>query len=413
MSKNLKVIVIGGGAAGFFGAIACKESYPEAEVILLEKMRQVLAKVRVSGGGRCNVTHSCFDVAALVKNYPRGEKALRGAFTRFQPENTIDWFLQRGVKLKTEADGRMFPITDSSETIINCLMSAAKKAGVTLRTECGIQSITKNENGFTLILTTAETITCDKILIATGSNVKIFEIIKAFGHNIEPLVPSLFTFNIPNSPLSELSGIAIAKVHLKIANTALEQTGPLLITHFGFSGPSVLKLSAFGARILENLDYQTELQINWLPDISYEGLKNSLSDYKQKNHLRLTTTESPVDLPKNLWKHLSKAWTNEDLTPLKWSQVSLKQINQIIEKLKKDVYQIRGKTTFKEEFVTCGGVALNEVDFKTMESKICKGLYFAGEVLDVDGITGGFNFQNAWTTSWIAGQSMGLASSTL
>lgn len=412
-SEKLKIIVVGGGAAGFFGAITCKEAYPEMEVILMEKARQVLAKVRVSGGGRCNVTHSCFDVATLVKHYPRGEKALKGPFTRFQPENTIEWFLKRGVSLKKEADGRMFPVTDSSETIIECLMTSAKKAGVHLKTECGIQNIAKHQEnkdskGFTLTLGSGEEVMCDKLLMATGSNSKIYGLLENLGHKIVPPVPSLFTFNVPDSPLSELSGIGIPKVHLKLADTSLEQTGALLITHFGFSGPAVLKLSAWGARALAELDYKAVLNINWLPDLSYEELKQCLIDYKQKNPLKLVTTESPINLPKNLWKALSSSTLTEEKAASKWSHISLKQINQLTEKLKKDSYQIQGKTTFKEEFVTCGGVSLDEVDFKTMESKVCKGLYFAGELLDIDGITGGFNFQNAWTTSWIAGQAIGL-----
>lgn len=402
--KNLKIIVIGGGAAGFFGAIASKEAYPSCEVTILEKTRQVLAKVRISGGGRCNVTHACFDVLNLVKNYPRGEKALRSPFTKFQPEQTIEWFLKRGVSLKKEADGRMFPITDSSETIIHCLMTSAKKAGVILKTECAVQEIIKEEHGFLLKLSTGDSLKCDRLLIATGSHPKMYEMLKSLGHKIEPLVPSLFTFNVPNSPLKELSGIAVQNVHLKIENTSLEQTGPLLITHFGFSGPAVLKLSAFGARILSELSYKAPLRINWLPENSYDDLKKIFMDYKEKHFLRLVTTDSPVSLPKNLWKSFC---VSLKIDTLKWSEISLKQIHKIVEKLKNDAYQIQGKTTFKEEFVTCGGITLDEVDFKTMQSRLVPGLYFAGEVLNVDGVTGGFNFQNAWTTSWIAAQSIG------
>lgn len=397
------VIVVGGGAAGFFGAIACKEAYPESQVILIEKARATLSKVRVSGGGRCNVTHSCFDIGMLVKNYPRGEKELRSAFTRFQPKDTIEWFAKRGVTLKTEADGRMFPITDSSETIIDCLMRTARGCGVQLKTETSINEIIKNESGFSLLCSNDETLHCDKLLMATGSNQKIYDMIKNLGHTIVPPVPSLFTFNVPNSSLSELSGISVQNAHLKIGNTSLEQKGPLLITHFGFSGPAVLKLSAFGARILAELKYKAPLHINWLPNIAHEELKNMMEQCKKQHPLRLVTNEIPVELPKNLWKKLTEQIV---VSELKWSQMTTKQINQIVEKLKKDTYQIEGKTTFKEEFVTCGGVFLNEVDFKTMESRIVKGLYFAGEVLDIDGVTGGFNFQNAWTTSYIAGQSM-------
>lgn len=402
--KDLKIIVVGGGAAGFFGAIACKEAYPHSEVTILEKTRQLLTKVKISGGGRCNVTHACFDISTLVKNYPRGEKALRSPFTKFQPQQTIDWFLKRGVTLKTEADGRMFPVTDSSETIIHCLMTSAKKAGVIVKLECAVQEIIKDNDQFLLKLVNGEIIQADRLLIATGSQPKMYELLKALGHRIEPLVPSLFTFNVPDSPLKELSGIAVQNVHLKIENTTLEQTGPLLITHFGFSGPAVLKLSAFGARTLSELSYNVCLKINWIPEISYEELKTILVNYKAMHGLKLVTTDSPLPLPKNLWKNFC---TSLQLDHFKWSEISLKQIYKMIEKLKNDAYLVRGKTTFKEEFVTCGGIALDEVDFKTMQSRIVKGLYFAGEVLNIDGITGGFNFQNAWTTSWIAGNSMG------
>ncbi|HRD55830.1 MAG TPA: aminoacetone oxidase family FAD-binding enzyme, partial [Parachlamydiaceae bacterium] len=290
MNKNLRIIVIGGGAAGFFGAIACKEKNPSSSVILLEKAKQVLAKVRISGGGRCNVTHACFDASAVVKNYPRGEKALKSAFLRFGPQDTIEWFLKRGVPLKTEADGRMFPVTDSSETIIQCLMRAASKAGVVLKTETSVQAIEKIENVFHLTLANEQVLICDKLLVATGSSLKMHEILKVLGHKIEPHVPSLFTFNVPNSPLSSLSGIAVPKAHLKIPQGKLEQQGALLITHFGFSGPAVLKLSAFGARVLADLNYETDLLIDWLPDVSHEDLKNCLLMYKQENGLKQMQT---------------------------------------------------------------------------------------------------------------------------
>lgn len=404
MDKNLRIIVIGGGAAGFFGAIACKEKNLEASVILLEKTKQVLSKVRISGGGRCNVTHACFDISQLVKNYPRGEKALRGALFKFGPKETIQWFLKRGVTLKTEADGRMFPITDSSLTIIHCLTSAAKKIGVILKNETSVQAINQVNNEFYLTLANEEIIKCDKLLIATGNSQKIHEMVKTLGHTVVPHVPSLFTFNVPNSPLSSLSGIAVQKVKLKIEGEKLEQIGPLLITHFGFSGPAVLRLSAWGARILADLHYETNLFIDWLPDCTHEDLKNILLKMKDENGLKQIQTDSPIVLPKNLWKQLIDPFLEDRV--LKWSEVPVKLINKIVEKLKKDIYKIKGKTTHKEEFVTCGGVSLNEVDFRTMESLVCKGLYFAGETLDIDGVTGGFNFQNAWTTSWIAGNSM-------
>lgn len=404
MSKTLTIAVIGGGAAGFFGAIACAQANPQNKVILLEKTRQLLSKVRISGGGRCNVTHACFDPKQLVQNYPRGSKALLGPFTKFQPRDTIEWFESRGVALKVEQDGRMFPITDSSETIINCLLSQAKKSGVQIRTECGVNSITQTQSGFILNLGSGEIFECQRLLLATGSNTKVFGWLQGLGHTIEPPVPSLFTFNIPDSPFQELSGISIPKVIAKILNTNLEQTGPILITHWGFSGPAILKLSAWGARILHNLEYQATLQINWLPDYSIEQLLQKLQHSKKEHSARLVATECPFDLPRNFWKKiLSLAEMPE---ALRWSSCSNKHLQALLEQLHSGKYLIKGKSTYKEEFVTCGGVKLEEVNFKTMESRICPGLYFAGEVLDIDGVTGGFNFQNAWTTSWLAANAM-------
>lgn len=398
--KKKTMVIAGGGAAGFFGAIAAADAHPDAHVILLEKAKQVLAKVRISGGGRCNVTHACFDAAQLVQNYPRGSKALRGPFTRFQPRDTILWFENRGVQLKVESDGRMFPVTDSSETIIGCLLNEAKKKGVDLKTECGISLIKRMDEGFELTLTNDQTLRCDRLLIATGSNAKIYGILESLGHTIMQPVPSLFTFNVPDSPLLDLSGISLPKAHLRITKTGLEQTGPLLLTHWGFSGPAVLKLSAWGARILHDLDYHAELIVNWVPDHTQEELKKVLLEYKAANSLRQVSTDGPFDFPKNLWKALTGS------IDVRWAQLSNKQLLQMIEKLRADRYQIAGKSTYKEEFVTCGGVSLDEVDFKTMQSKKCPGLFFAGEVLDIDGVTGGFNFQNAWTTSWIAAHSL-------
>lgn len=402
------IVVIGGGAAGFFGAITAAQTDPQAQVILLEKNRQLLAKVRVSGGGRCNVTHACFDPAQLIQNYPRGNKALLGPFSRFQPRDTIEWFNSRGVQLKTESDYRMFPITDSSETIINCLLSEAKHSGVDIRTECNVVSINRIGSGFSIQVSRhtgmEETILCDCLLIATGGTPKAYEWIKALGHTIQSPVPSLFTFNVPASPLGELSGISLPKVHLAIREASLEQTGPLLITHWGFSGPAVLKLSAWGARALHDLDYQAALSINWLPDLNPDFLRNKLLAAKKETAARLLSGESPVDLPRNLWKKLLEA--AEIPLDLRWAMLSKQQLESLLRGLQSSTYRIQGKTIFKEEFVTCGGVTLKEVNFKTMESRLCPGLYFAGEVLDIDGITGGFNFQNAWTTAWLAGQAM-------
>lgn len=401
----LTLAVIGGGAAGFFGAITCAQRHPEHRVLLLEKTRQVLAKVRISGGGRCNVTHACFDPALLVKNYPRGNKELRGPFSRFQPRDTIQWFESRGVMLKAEEDGRMFPITDESETIINCLLNEAKCVGVKLLLEHGIQDIHRlDTQGFDLELANGQSLKCDRLLIATGSASKIYPLLEKFGHTIVPLVPSLFTFNIPDSSFLDLSGVSIPSVLVRLPQWGLEQRGPLLFTHWGLSGPAILKLSAWGAREMHSVDYHTQVIINWIPDLSEGEIYNFLLDSKRKLAARQIGTDALFSLPKQLWKKLLfLAGISEEL---RWSTLSNKQLQDIIKQLSLTSLNIQGKTTYKQEFVTCGGIALEEVNFKTMESRRCPGLYFAGEVLNIDGITGGFNFQNAWTTAWIAGNSI-------
>jgi predicted Rossmann fold flavoprotein len=405
MKEPHKVVVVGGGAAGFFGAIAHAEAHPENQVILLERTPQVLAKVRISGGGRCNVTHACFDPARLVSYYPRGEKALRGPFSRFQPKNTVEWFEQRGVPLKTEEDGRIFPLSDNSESIISCLMREANKLHVDLRTEQSLNAIHRLEKGFNLQLGADQQLYADKLLIATGSSPKIFALLAGLGHTIVPPVPSLFTFNVPDSPLLELAGVAVPHATLKIEGTTIEsQTGALLITHWGFSGPAVLRLSAWGARQLHALNYKATLAVNWLPEIKQETLREQLLAYKSAHGTRQVSSDSPVNLPRNLWKKLVSLAGIEPET--RWAMLPKKELQMLLGLLQTSRYQINGKTTFKEEFVTCGGVSLEEVNFKTMESRLVAGLHFAGEVLDIDGVTGGFNFQNAWTTSWIAGNSM-------
>ncbi len=404
MSKNT-ILVIGGGAAGFFGAITCAQAHPHKKVILLEKNRQLLTKVRISGGGRCNVTHACFDPALLVQNYPRGHQALRGPFSRFQPGDTIQWFEERGVQLKVEEDGRVFPITDSSETIIDCLMHSAKKAGVEVRMECGLEDITVLNPGFSVSLSKGDTLICERLLVASGSHPKMYEILARMGHHIVPPVPSLFTFNVPDSPFVELSGISISKVEAQIAETTLKQIGPILITHWGFSGPAVLKLSAWGARILHEMQYRAKLIINWLPDLSKEAFYANLNVFKVQNPSKFISSDCPWPLPKNLWKKFIQL--SGIPTEMRWSYFSKLHAKSLQENLLQSSFHIQGKSTFKEEFVTCGGVALDEVNFKTMESKKCPGLHFAGEILDIDGVTGGFNFQNAWTTGWIASQSIG------
>lgn len=405
MANNPDIIlVIGGGAAGFFGAIACAQACPDKKIILLEKNRQLLSKVRISGGGRCNVTHACFDPAVLVQNYPRGHRALRGPFTRFQPRDTIQWFKERRVELKVEEDGRMFPVTDDSETIISCLMHAAQQAGVEVRVESGIENIVFRHPGFAVTLSNGSLLECERLLVATGSNPKMYACLEALGHHIVPPVPSLFTFNVPDSPLLELAGISVPKVHAQIAGTDLQQTGPILITHWGFSGPAVLKLSAWGARVLHEMQYRAKFVVNWLPAMTKEAVVACLNEFKAKNPAKQISTECPLDLPKNLWKKFTQmAGIPSDM---RWSYFSKAHLNGLLDILLQGSFNIQGKSTFKEEFVTCGGVDLDEVNFKTMESKKCPGLYFAGETLDIDGVTGGFNFQNAWTTGWIAGHAM-------
>ncbi|OUL22586.1 NAD(P)/FAD-dependent oxidoreductase [Nostoc sp. 106C] len=408
----LKIVVIGGGAAGFFGAIACAKVNPHAQVTLLEASRQPLAKVRVSGGGRCNVTHACFEAERLVQNYPRGGKALLGAFTRFQAKDTVDWFAAQGVHLKTEADGRMFPLTDSSETIVECLMNAAIETGVELRIGTPVVSVKRQTEttGFEIVLKSREIVKCDRLLLATGSNLAGYKIAQELGHQIEPPVPSLFTFNIPDQKLRALAGISVnpVKLRLSISNKSpIEQTGPLLITHWGLSGPSVLKLSAWGARILHETRYQAKLLINWLPDLRQEQVRQKILAVKTEWGKRPITLHRGVDLPHRLWQYILTriGITTED----RWAGLSNKTLNRLLGELTQGEYLINGKGVFKDEFVTCGGVNLKEINFKTMESKLVSGLYFAGEVLDIDGITGGFNFQSAWTTAYIAGNAMGIS----
>jgi len=399
-NAQFSVAVIGGGAAGFFAAIAAARAGANHKVILLEKSRQPLTKVRISGGGRCNVTHSCFDPALLIKNYPRGGKALLGPFHRFQPLNTIEWFQSEGVVLKTEDDGRMFPVSDDSATIANCLISAAKKGGVDLRLGCGVEGIAKADQSFLLDLE-GEKLYCDRLILAAGSSPRAWEWLKTLGHTIVPPVPSLFTFNTPTSPLLSLAGISVPQVRAKIQETPLEQLGPLLITHWGFSGPAILKLSAWGARILQEKQYRATLLIDWMPEKKHEALKEQLLQIKSGFPARLVANESPAELPRNLWRALvEKAGIPAET---RWSGLASQALQRLIEELKNGHFEIQGKSQYKEEFVTCGGVDLAEVNFKTMESKICPHLFFAGEILDIDGVTGGFNFQNAWTTGWIAG----------
>ena len=414
-----QVIVAGGGAAGFFAAITCAETDPACAVTIYEATAHPLAKVRVSGGGRCNVTHACFEPRELVRRYPRGSRELLGAFHRWQPRDTVEWFAQRGVPLKTEADGRMFPVSDDSQTIVDCLMGAAAKAGVRLITGVGLKRVERgvpdalnaNASGsrvppFKVTLTTGEVVVCDRLLLATGGNQANagFEIARQLGHTLSPPVPSLFTFHIDDPRLKELAGVAVEEAVTAARGTALQERGPLLITHWGLSGPAVLKLSAWGARELHDCGYKFTLLVNWAPRFKSDTLRAELEQARTGNPKKQIGTWSPIGLPLRLWEKLLPAAGIEADT--QWAMVSGAALRALAGQICEGEFTVTGKSMFKEEFVTCGGVRLGEVDFKTMESRLVPGLHFAGEVLDIDGITGGFNFQAAWTGGWIAGRAM-------
>ncbi len=399
------ILILGGGAAGFFAAITCAESHPHAHVTMLEKSRAVLGKVRISGGGRCNVTHACFDPALLVQHYPRGSAALRGPFTRFQPRDIMAWFERRGVSLKIEDDGRVFPVTDRSETIVECLVHAAQQSGVPIRTQVSVASIQRaDQSGFAVRLKNGETLTADRVLLATGSNPQGYACAAALGHTIEPPVPSLFTFALDDARLQGLAGISVPNAQVEIAETSLTQSGPLLITHWGLSGPAILKLSAWGARLLHDRAYRAQLIVDWLPERREDDVRHDLQAIRSDQPRRAIGSSSPVGLPLRLWLRLIAAAGIG--AEQRWAEISKRQSAALIDQLKRGAYDVRGKGEFKEEFVTCGGVNLDEVNFRTMESQVCPGLYFAGEILDIDGLTGGFNFQAAWTTGWLAGRAM-------
>lgn len=398
------VIVVGGGAAGFFAAITAAEA--GARVTLLERGSQLLAKVRISGGGRCNVTHACFDGREFATRYPRGEQALIGAFKRFQASDTVAWFAARGVALKTERDGRMFPVTDSSETIVECLVRAAREAGVSVRTNCGVAAVRRTDAGFELPLSTDETLSGDAVLLATGGcrAAVAGQLAVSLGHTITPPVPSLFTFSIALPWLQELAGASVELAEVSVPGTALRERGPVLVTHWGLSGPVVLRLSAWGARDLQARDYQFPLRVNWLPDRTAETLLQEFGARRQSQGAKLVVNAPLAPLTARLWEALVHAAGLNRET--RWAAVTREQQQHLIRQLLRTEFAVTGKSLNKDEFVTCGGVKLGEVNFKTMESRVCPGLYFAGELLDIDGITGGFNFQAAWTTGWIAGQAL-------
>lgn len=398
--------IVGGGAGGFFGAIAAASAGTSAHVILLEKSPELLAKVTISGGGRCNVTHACFDPKILCTRYPRGGRELIGAFHRWQPRDTVEWFESRGVKLKTEDDGRMFPVTDKSTSITGCLIREAKAAGVEIRTSCGVTQVEKRDDGFHLTLSDKTKLDCDALLLATGGNQNSIghEIAASLGHEITPLSPSLFTFNITDPRLEGLPGISVENAEVEAVGTKLKQTGPLLITHWGVSGPAILKLSAWGAREFAERNYEFDLLVNWLPALKRPALVARLAEVRAANQGKMIGGFSPVEIPARLWRSLAEHAGLLETT--RWAAVGNRELEKLAESLQASRFHIAGKSLFKDEFVTCGGVNLREVDFRTMESKVCPGLYFAGELLDLDGLTGGYNLQAAWTTGWIAGNAM-------
>ena len=404
MNSNFDIIIVGGGAAGFFTAINTVEKNPKLKVAILERGKTVLEKVRISGGGRCNVTHACFAPNDLVKFYPRGEKELRGPFHQFCSGDTIEWFERHGVELKIEEDGRMFPTSDNSQTIIDCFLSATQKLGIQIVTGQSVQSIFKAEN-YWKVETNHETFACEKLIMTTGSNPKIWDMLTELGHNIVSPVPSLFTFNIKDSRIKDLMGLsAFAKVKLK--GSKLEAAGPLLITHWGMSGPGILRLSAWGARELFDKNYQFTLQVNWLNEVTFEEAMDTLKELKQEHAKKTVSKKSPFELPNRLWESLVIA--SEIDSERKWADLSKKQLTDLANQLTNGEFQVNGKSTFKEEFVTAGGIDLKEINFKTMESKLHKNLFFAGEIVNIDAITGGFNFQNAWTSGFIVAQSITL-----
>ncbi|WP_295129009.1 NAD(P)/FAD-dependent oxidoreductase [uncultured Chitinophaga sp.] len=402
------LMVIGGGAAGFFCAVNAARLNPGLSVRILEKTGKLLSKVKVSGGGRCNVTHDAPGVPDLVKKYPRGQNLLKKSFHQFYNADTVKWFAERGVTLKTEADGRMFPNTDSSQTIIDCLMQEADTHRVRIDVNTEVSRLAKQENGRWLLhLQSGNQLEADYICVCTGgyAQTEKFGWLKALGHDIAAPVPSLFTFNMPKNPVTELMGVSVQQAVVKVAGTKLQESGPLLITHWGMSGPVILRLSAWGARVLHDMDYRFTAVVNWLPGYQEAALREDWADIRQSMAGQKIYQKNNFGLPQRLWQFLlQQSGVQEDT---RWADLPAKEQNKLIKHLVAMEFPVQGKTTFKEEFVTCGGISLTHVDANTMESRLQKGLYFAGEVMDVDGITGGFNFQHAWTSGWIAAQSIG------
>ncbi|MEO6405754.1 MAG: NAD(P)/FAD-dependent oxidoreductase [Ferruginibacter sp.] len=405
--QKKQLVVIGGGAAGFFCAVNAARIHPHIQVTLVEKTSKLLSKVKVSGGGRCNVTHACFSMADMIKKYPRGSAFLKKAFHHFFTTDTIAWFESRGVKIKAEDDGRMFPVTDNSQTIIDCLLSEASKYKVQIMMNAEVKEIFKTKqkgqsDRFTIILKNENVLNADYVCIASGGYAKYsqFEWINKLGHHIASPVPSLFTFNLPGNKITSLMGIAVENVQVKIAGTKLQQQGPLLITHWGLSGPAILKLSAWGAGILAEKNYNYQVVINWLPEYHENSMIEKLQGFRFSLASQKIVNRNPFLLPSRLWEYfLSEVALSVEM---RWADLPAKTQNKLAKILCAQEFEVKGKTTFKEEFVTAGGVELSEINASSMQSKLVPGLYFAGEAMNVDGITGGYNFQHAWTSGWIA-----------
>ncbi len=403
----MKIAIIGGGAAGFFAAISAKTHHAAAQVILFEKSNKLLAKVRISGGGRCNVTTGCTAAKQLMEAYPRGGRALKKAFKVFHPKDTMAWFESRGAALKTEADGRVFPVSDNSQTIIDCLMKATQKLGIQIEISKGIKAIyptTGDRLRLEFSDKNTEPQTFDKVIVATGGSPKRrgLEWLEELGHRIVEPVPSLFTFNMPSESVTKLMGVVAEHALVSIQGTKLKAEGPVLVTHWGMSGPAILKLSSLGARILSEHNYEFKAQINWVNTPNQDDIITILKDIAEEHPQKMLSSVKPFSIPQRLWLYLLER--SEIPSDKRWNELGKKARNKLTTTLANDVYHVKGKTTFKEEFVTCGGVSLDSIDMKTMQSRTCPNLYFAGEVMDIDGITGGFNFQAAWTTGFIAGK---------
>jgi predicted Rossmann fold flavoprotein len=404
-----RLVVIGGGAAGFFCAVNAARLHPAMEVIIAEKGNRVLNKVRVSGGGRCNVTHACFEPAEMIKKYPRGTHFVKKAFHQFFTTDTIEWFSARGVTLKTEADGRMFPITDSSQTIIDCLLKEANRYGVQLLMNRDVTALERQGDQWQLQFASGERIMADYVCVACGGYPKatMFGWLTKTGHSIEEPVPSLFTFNIPGNPITKLMGVSVEKALVRITGTKLAEEGPVLITHWGLSGPAVLRLSAWGARLLSAGQYTFTAIVNWLPEQNEQGLREQFQQLRFDMAKQKIVNKNPFGLPQRLWEYLlEQSGVKEDI---RWADLPAAGQNKLVKNLCTQEFAVKGKTTFKEEFVTAGGIRLQEVEPNTMMSRLAPGLYFAGEILDVDGVTGGFNFQHAWTSGWIAANAIAAA----